>query len=282
MNVHPTLVLAAVLLGGGSADAQSMRPFTTFRQMHGETRLTAKLDYAAGNLRLAAGRPSELYRMDLSYDDSRFLPLSDFDASRGAVLLGLKTAGAGGLRVVSQNQLRQVAAVAFSPRVDLELELNLGAVDGEVEMGGLRVSSLDLKAGASRSVVRFSKPNGIRCRHASFSAGAAELIVRGLGNSRCDDIAFEGGMGKVTLDFTGAWASNARVQVQMAMGELTLRLPRRIGVRITMDRFLSSFETAGLVRRNNGFQSANYDPNQGRIDIDLSTAMGGVTVQWIE
>jgi hypothetical protein len=272
----PLVLLATV------AQAQTMRPFSTFRQMHGETRLAARLEYAAGSLRLGSGETGELYRMDLSYDDDRFAPLSDFDSPRGAVALGLRAAGDAGVRVVSRNQLEQVAAVAFSPRVDLSLEVNLGAADAELDLGGLRVSRLDVQTGASRSLVRFSKPNLVRCSRASFSAGAAELTIMGLGNSRCDEIDFEGGMGKVTLDFGGSWSSNSRVQVQMAVGELTLRLPRKIGVRIAMDRFLSSFEPAGLVRRGDAFQSPNYDRNQRHLDLELTAAMGGVKVVWLE
>jgi predicted membrane protein len=108
------------------------------------------------------------------------------------------------------------------------------------------------------------------------------VSVLGLGNSRCDQIDFEGGMGKVLLDFAGVWTSNARVEVKMAMGELTLRLPKRVGVRITMDKFLSSFEPAGLVRRGEAFQSLNYDSNKRHLDLDLTTAVGGVNVEWVE
>ncbi len=165
-----------------------MRPFSTFRQLHGETRLQAELNYAAGTLRLVPGRPTELYRMDVSYDEDRFVPVSGFDASRGRVMLGLRSSGEGGIRVVSKNQLRQAANLTFSPRVDLDLAVALGAVDADLELGGLRISQLKLETGASRAVVRFSQPNGVRCRSADLSAGAAELSVIGLGNSRCDRI----------------------------------------------------------------------------------------------
>ncbi|MFL5494744.1 MAG: hypothetical protein ACJ8DC_10225, partial [Gemmatimonadales bacterium] len=87
------LLLAMVLAmsaGSNVAVAQSMRPFSTYRQWHGETRLTARLDYAAGSLRLAAGRPNELYRMDASYDRQRFVPVSDYDAAGGGLAFGLE------------------------------------------------------------------------------------------------------------------------------------------------------------------------------------------------
>jgi hypothetical protein len=242
-----------------------MRPFSTFRQLHGETRLNARVEYGAGSLRLEPGQPGELYRMNLSYDEDRFVPVSDFDPSSSTVVLGLRAAGEGGVRVVSGNQLRQLAAV-----------------DADVELGGLRISDLDLKTGASRATVRFSRPNGMRCRHAGFSAGAAEVSILGLGNSRCDEIDFEGGMGTMLLDFSGVWSSSAHVEVKMAVGEITLRLPKRVGVRLAMDKFLTSFEAAGLLRRGDSFVSPNYDSAERRLSIDLTTAMGGVNVEWVE
>ena len=268
--------------GIGAAEAQTMRPFSTFRQLHGETRLNARLEYGSGNLRIQPGEPRELYRMNLSYDEDRFLPISDFDAPNGTVHLGLKTRGEGGVRVVSRTQLSQVALVSLSPRVELNLDLSLGAVDADLELGGLRLSDMELKTGASQAVVRFSRPNTMRCRSATFSAGAAEVSVLGLGNSRCEEIVFEGGVGKVLLDFSGVPTTNARVEVKMAVGGITLRLPRAAGVRITMDKFLSSFEPAGLVRRAGGFVSPNYDRADRKLEIQLTTAMGGVDVQWVQ
>ena len=278
---QPGLVTALVLCAT-AVQAQTIRPFSTFRQLHGETRLNARLEYAAGSLQIGPGQPTELYRMDVSYDEERFVPVSDFDAASGSVVLGLRAAGSGGLRVSSRNHLRQVARVAISPRVDLALDLTLGAADAEVELGGLRLSTLDLKTGASRAVIRFSRPNATRCRSARFSAGAAEISVLGLGNSRCDEIELEGGMGSLTLDFSGTWTSSSQVKVTMAVGGLTLRLPRQVGVRISMDKFLSSFEPAGLVRRGDAFVSENYDRAARRLDLEITTAMGGVSLEWLD
>jgi Cell wall-active antibiotics response 4TMS YvqF len=276
------ILALALCLGAGSASAQDLRAFTTFRQLHGETRLRAELDYLAGGLRVAPGRATELYRMDASYDAARYLPTSDFDAARGAVSLGLQPAGDGGIRVVSRRQLRQDANVAFAPTVDLDLDITLGAVDADLELGGLSLSELTMQAGASQAVVRFSQPNRSRCRSAQITAGAAEVTMLGLGNSRCDRIDFEGGMGKVTLDFAGAWTSSSRVEVKMALGELTLRLPRRVGVRIALDRFLASFEPAGLVRSGDGFESPGYERAERQLDIAVTTAVGGVQVEWVD
>jgi hypothetical protein len=276
------MAVLALALGAGSAAAQSMRAFSTFRQLHGETRLRVDLHYLAGGLRVAPGRANELYRMDASYDQERYRPTSDYNAATGTVELGLEPAGEGGLRVLSRRQLRQDANVAFSPAVDLDLDVTLGAVDADLELGGLSLSALTLQAGASQAVVRFSQPNRSRCRSAAITTGAAELAVLRLGNSRCDRIDFEGGMGKVTLDFGGTWTSSSRAEIKMAVGELTLRLPRRAGVRLTLDRFLASFDPAGLVRSDNGFQSPGYARAERKLDIELTPAVGGVRIEWAD
>ena len=274
------LATAALCLGAAAADAQSTRPFSTYRQWHGETRLHARLEYAAGALRVTPARATELYRMDVLYDGERYEPLSAFDASTTGVVLGLQAAGGGGLRVVSRHQLRQTAAVTFSRRSDLSLTVTLGAADADLELGGLRLTDLDLQAGASRATVRFTEPNAARCRAASLRAGAAELTVLGLGNSRCERIAFEGGVGRVTLDFGGTWTSDSRVNVKMALGEVTLRLPRQVGVRITPDKFLAGFDPQGLIRQGASYISPGYEQAARHLDIDVTTAIGSVRVAW--
>jgi hypothetical protein len=275
------LALALAAGSAGTLSAQAMRPFTTFRQLHGESRLQARLDFAAGQLRVVPGRAGELYRMSLSYDADRFVPLSHYDPSTNAATLGVDRAG-GGFRVVSRSQLQQDAVVELSPRTDLSLSLSLGAVEADVELGGLRLGDLRVEAGASRTALHFSQPNPIRCRTADISAGAAEISVLQLGNSHCDRLRVEGGIGRMTLDFGGTWTSSQVAELSLAVTELRLRLPRKVGVRITMDRFLASFEPSGLVRRGDEWVSPDYDRSERHLDIALRTTVGAVKVNWTD
>ena len=169
--------------------------------------------------------------MDLSYDGERFAPrqrLRRVPRRRRARARGQRAAA--GLRVVSRNQLRQSASVAFSPRVDLDARLQRSAPWTPTSSWagcGSPTRPTDRRQpgrGALLPAQRHALPLGLEC-----TAGAAELSVLGLGNSRCDRLDFEGGMGKVTLDFGGAWTSSSQVGVKMAVGELTLRLPRQAG-----------------------------------------------------
>ena len=92
----------------------------------------------------------------------------------------------------------------------------------------------------------------------------------------------EGGVGRVTLDFGGAWTTSSAVTVKMALGEVALRLPREVGVRLTLDKFLATFEPQGFVRRGTSYLSPGYDQATRHLDIDITTAVGGVTVDWLD
>ena len=278
--MRAALVGVALVCWAGALRAQTMRPFTTFRQLHGETRLDARLEFVAGRLRVGPGRGTELYRMNLAYDADRFVPLSRYDPASGTALLGVEPVGGPGLRVVSRHQLQQDAEVQLSPQSDLALAVSLGAVEADLDLGGLRLMELRLEAGASRSVVRFSRPNPIRCRSADISAGAAEVSILELGNSRCDRLRVEGGIGRMTLDFGGAWTGSQRAELSLAVTELRLRLPRKVGVRITMDRFLASFDPGGLIRRGNEWVTPGYDQAERHLDLALKTTVGGVRIDW--
>lgn len=47
-----------------------------------------------------------------------------------------------------------------------------------------------------------------------------------------------------------------------------------------MDRFLASFEPAGLIRRGDDWVSPGYDGAERHLDIALQTTVGAVRVDW--
>ena len=280
-------VLAALAWWTTSLAAQTLRPFTTFRQARGERHLTAQVHFGNGSLRIVPGRPRELYRMELTYDHT-LVPISDYDAANHKLVLGLssteQTDPATGpeIRISSGDRARASATVALSPQVETAVELQLATSEADVELGGLRVSSLDVKTGVGQTTIRFSQPNGISCRRASVDGGAAEISLLGLGNSRCEEIHFNGGAGIVVLDFGGTWTSNTTVHATIAVGLLTLRVPRQLGVRLAMVKeVLVSFEPNGLVRQGDAFVSPNYESATHHLDLNLTTTLGRVAIEWI-
>ncbi len=275
------VVLGLVATGARAADAQGLKRFSTARQFHGEVHLAATIEFGGGALTVGAGTPTSLYAMQLSYDAERFQPVSHWSAGTNAVVLGLTNRDNGSLGVSGTAQ-NQVAAIQFTPQADLDLSMRIGAAESVIDLGGLRLSSLAIETGASRTEVRFSKRNALRCTSAAFRAGVAELVVVGLGNSQCDRVTFEGGMGSVVLDYSGAPGVDSELAATLAVGGLTLRLPRALGVTITTEQFLASFQPAGFTRQGNRYVSANSATAVRHLTVALTTSLGGVTVEWVD
>jgi hypothetical protein len=277
----PGLLFLGATAGPVALPAQTLRSYSTTRQFHGEVRLTAIIEFAGGTLHVGAGAPASLYEMRLAYDADRFQPVSRWDAGKHTVTLGLTNREQGAMGVSGSKQ-GQVADIRFSPQADLDLSLTMGAATSIVDLGGLRLSSLSLETGASQTEVHFSKRNAMRCTTAAFRAGVAELSVRELGNSQCDRVTFEGGMGSVLLDYTGAWTGTTRLDATLAVGGLTLRIPRAVGVTLTTEQFLASFQPAGFTRQGNRYVSGNTATAARHLDVTLTTSLGGVSIEWVE
>lgn len=264
--------------------AQSMRSYSASRPIT-DTRipLRATLDFGAGRVVVRAGDPSVLYATQMEYDADRYTPVQRYDPRTGILHLGLTSIGRGGLRVTSREHLQQSARFQFAPGVPLNLEANLGASEAHLDLGGLALHEVSVRAGASRSTIDVTKPSDIRCERARFISGASELQITQLANLGCREIQIEGGVGRTTVDFRGTWSTDAHVAATQTVGTLTLRIPRGIGVRINATgRFLSRLTFEGFARSGDSWQSTNFDDATHHLTIDLTTNVADVTLEWIK
>jgi cell wall-active antibiotic response 4TMS protein YvqF len=268
-----------LLLPAASVQSQSMRSFDYARPYRGERRLRAEVEFAAGELRLGPATSDRLYQLALQYDAERFQPLGSYDAGAGSVRLGVE-AVRGGIRVGLKSALPQTALLEFSKAVELSLDISLGAAEAELELGDYRLAELELKSGASRTTVSFSVPNPGNCRSASISSGAGEITLLNAGNSGCPLWQFDGGVGSVTIDLGGAWPADGRIQLNVALGGVKLIAPRELGMRVQLSGFLAGFDAKGFAKNGKTYTSTGYDSAKRKVEVIVSSALGGVSVEW--
>ena len=260
--------------------AQDYRTVTLSKQYRGQDSLQAEIEFAAGVLKVRPGSPGSLYRMELSYDPQRFAPLSKVDSSGTDLRLGIKSSGQAGISVGLKNDRPQDGLIELNPRTILSLDVSLGAAQADLDFGGLRVSQAEIRTGASETTLRFSSPNRVQCEQMSISVGAAEFSAYQLGNSDCKTISVDGGVGGVLVDLTGAWKRDATITLAVALGDISLVLPREVGVELTLDRFLSNFNPEGFVHEGRVYRSLNYSTAGRRLSLSLTSTVGVVKVEW--
>lgn len=271
------IVTLLIGLAPAQAAAQDWRNVTSFRQWSGESRLDVHVRYGAGMLSIEPGNSGELYRADIRYDSDVFTPVTAF--ADGRLEVGVKGGGRG---IKVRNNASGVMKLALSPDVPLDLDLDFGAVEANIELGGLRVTRAAIETGASDTEVRFSRPNGITCERLEVQMGAATLEASGLGNANCAEISTEGGVGDLTLDFSGEWRRDIDASVKIALGSVTFRVPEDVGVRVTRETFLAGFDGPGFHKRDGALYSDNWERAEHRLTIEVSGAFGNIDVRWID
>lgn len=264
----------ALALSAPAAGAQTWRTLESSRQLRDSAPHRVRVQYGAGRLDIAATSAPVLYAMTLRYDESTANPLHRYDAREHALTLGvdIEARRLANLRDQTRGEMR----LSLSRDVPMELELALGATKATLDLGGLQLLDLHLDSGASETLVDFSTPNAARMRSLDVTVGAARFEARNLGNANVSMIRVNGGVGSVELDFGGAWTQDVAVEVEMALGKLTLHVPRDVGIRVEVQKVFASFDHEGLTKRGDAYFSDNWEKAPRRLRIRAGTRFGGI------
>ena len=270
----------ALVLGLSVVDAaqgQNRRTVTMSRQVEDEQNLEVNVEYAAGRFSVGPAEAGVLYHIQIEYDEGVFEPLAEYRGS--SLRIGVESLGR---RVRLGGDRAGTMELALSRDVAMDLNMDFGAVRAEIDLGGIRLTRLEINTGASQTLIDISQPNPETMSQASMDVGAAEFTVRNLGNLNTSEIEIDAGIGDIELGFTGDWRQNARVSVDMGLGSLVLRFPRGLGVRLEKDTFFTSLDSEGLVKQGDTYYSLDYDEAEYQIIVDVDAAFGSIRVAWVD
>ncbi len=274
-------VWVPLLMGLSVVDAahgQSRRTVTMSRQVENEQSLDVKVQYGAGRFSVGPAEAGVLYHMQIEYDEDVFEPLAEYRGSS----LRLGTEGRGRRVRLGRDRTAGEMELALSRDVAMDLSMDFGAVRADIDLGGIRLTRLEIATGASQTVIDISEPNPETMSRVSIDVGAADFTVLNLGNLNTERIEIDAGIGDIELGFTGDWRQNARVSVDMGLGSLLLRFPRGLGVRLVKDTFLTSLDSQGLVKDGDTYYSLDYDDAEYQITVDIDAAFGSIRVAWVD
>lgn len=257
------------------ASAQDWRTLSSSRQHASERLLEVDVEYAAGGLTVRPARAGVLYGAEMRYDGDVFDPSVRYD--RGRLVVDLEGEG-----MRSGNHEAGSLDLELSPDVPLDIELKFGAGRADVELGGLHVRRAAIATGASEAQVRFSHPNPVDAEELEVQVGAARLELAGIGNAGAERLRVEGGVGEITLDFTGAWRRDMDAEVKMGLGALRLVLPRGLGVRVRKRGMLTAFDSQRFTKRGETFYSEGWEAATHHLTLTIEAAFSSIDVRWVE
>ena len=277
------LVLVAMATQTEAQTERNYRTLSTSRQIVGEEDITILVRFALGHITLGRDQGGALYRSQLVYDEDLFDPVQRYDRESRTLEITMEGEEGSNVKGRELKNLNQRLDVALSPSVPARIDMEFGVVSADLDLGGLTLIEADIKTGASETVLRFSRPTIAPCERLHVLVGAADFEAERLGNSNCQVMEFEGAAGAFTLDFTGEWQRRGETaaKVKFGVGSLTLRFPAHLGVAVSLDRFLATFERSGFIKRDDVFYSSNYDSAAARLHLDINAAFGDINVVWV-
>lgn len=275
MNVR--VLFCALLFGAPSQTAlsQSWRTVESARQLRDSSEHHVRVQYGAGRVEVAATNAPLLYAMTLRYDEAAATPLHAYDAESRQLTLGTSGQSERVTRNLGEKSKGEMR-LSLSRALPLDLDFDFGATKAILDLGGLNVVGVRLQASASETVLDFSSPNLSRMRSLDVDVGAASFEARNLANANAAVIRVHGGVGGVELDFGGQWSQDMAVNVDLALGKLTLHIPRDVGVRVEVEKFLASFDQQGLQKRADAYYSDNWDSAKYHLRLRAQTTFGGI------
>jgi hypothetical protein len=184
---------------------------------------------------------------------------------------------------IEQGEFKTLNVTDFKNEWDLmlgdtpmDLEINAGAYKGRYEFGGLALTSLTIKDGASDVQVSFSESNPTEMSVFRYETGASNVELTGLANANFETLFFNGGAGDYTLDFSGELGQEVTARVETGFGDLTLVIPEDLDARVTVEgAAVNVTHSSGWGQNNSTYTQDGSGPT---LTIIVKMGAGNVTI----
>ena len=272
--------------GLGEGDVtQSRRAIRSFFEVadEGEQRVKADIELALGHVTISTADQGALFQAEGVVIGAQLRPRFDHNRSGNKVEISLSLDG----EDVSFRGLRGGRwQLYFSDSIPLDLDLTLGAAEGDLNFTGIPVERLSVECGMASISLRFDEPNPIVLHRFDIEAGLSEFTASGLGNARFESFEFDGGAGEFTLDFSGeAIMPGAEAEINVGLASLTVLL--RAGQPVVVEAPVSfmtrvAFPNSFVRVGRHSWACPNAAGNPHTFHIEINAGPGSMVVKLVE
>ncbi len=235
--------------------------------------VTVQLSFGAGELAVESGPADQLVEAQFRYNVAEWKPEVTYEDHR----LTIEQDEIRNSWGIPSDEVRNEWKLEFSPDVPLDMTIQAGAGNGELDFGGLQITDLRMDLGAGDFDIRFNTPSETTMERLTMNAGAAKLSVVELGNAGLKEMTVQGGVGDILLDFTGDWSHSAEVEIIGGVGSFTIQVPDDVGVHVTVEG-ISNLDVSGLRRQDDAYVNDAFGETEIELRIRITTGLGDVHI----
>lgn len=273
--------IAALVAMVSVSSARDMKTDRRTIAAEGAKRLDINCEFAVGRLTIKPAAIPDAARIDAEYDADRI----DLDINyrvRGETgQLDVETDHYGPNGDSDDNLL----TLDLSDKTPTELRLKLGAGEGDIELGGIPLTRLDIDIGAASGIISFSKPNPERLDEITIGIGAASVDLRDVGNANFDRLICKVGAASSNLDFRGEYHGKSEIILKVGVASADVILPEGVPIRVESSgsHLFSSVDIHGgdLDEIDDDiWESPGYRAAKDRILLRVKVGLGSVDLRW--
>lgn len=232
--------------------------------------LDLQLNFGTGELKLAPGADDLLVEGTATYNIADFVPETQIDGRRVVIEQG--SYNVTGFPNLSDMKNEWDLRLGSAP---MALTVLGGAYSAEFELGGLHLTGLTIKDGASDVKVNFSEPNLEEMAFLRYETGASNITLFGLANANFSTLVFKGGAGNYRLDFSGDLQHDATVTIQTGVSNITLVVPEGVPAEVTIEGLSNVSHGSGWTQNGKTYTQAGDGP---RLVILVQAGTGNLTL----
>lgn len=214
-----------------------------------------EITMGAGELKVAGGA-GELLEAEFIYNVVQWKPEVDYRISDNRGYLTLKQPSRIG--DVFLTNILYKWNLLLNNEIPMDLDITFGAGNGNLELGSLHLTNLDIIMGAGNVLINLD---------GSRSLARFDMIM---------------GVGDANVKLTGDWKNDLDFNIKGGVGEATFQLPSDIGVRVDISGGIGKINAIGMKREGNSYVNDAYSESEVTLSIKIQAGVGEINLEMVE
>lgn len=258
LNLVPVLVLVAALLLLAGCNLQTVRvgelqTKSESVEVGAAESVTADINIGAGVLNVAGGG-SSLMDADFTYNIAEWEPTVEYRVSGDLGRLTVEQPSSRDTIPIDLGDIRYEWELRFNDEVPLDLEINMGAGEGDLDLSSLSLNRVD------------------------FEGGAGDVNVD-LSGSNLNDLTVRIGAGDVMVDLSGDWQNDLAADIQGGVGRVTVLLPRSTGVEVETQGGIGLVNATGFNQSGDTYTNDAFGESEATLFLNIEGGVGEINLE---
>lgn len=203
-----------------------------------------------------SGGARELMDANFEYSELEWKPEVDYRLKNKIGNLKVSMPDAEGEINLNDEDLNQWD-IRLNNDIPMDLNIKLGGGEGYYDLCNLKMNSLEIKLGGGKLNID-------------------------LKNSSLPRLDFKAVAGEAIIDLSGKWNNDLDADFVCGFGELTLKLPENIGVKVKATGIMGNVEAPGFSKDGSTYTNDAYRKAKITLYIDIFGGIGNVNLELVE